>query len=524
MKSIAPSYVTVAVLLAVALLPACNLKVEDLPVNEPPVIGEIVVSPEQVIPADTLRFSISASDAEDDPLNFTWNDQGRGSWVDGIYTDSIVDWVAPNSLVGIDSIVFSVLVFDYDPQHPAVGKRTLYTSERHGMLDVLLRDLDGTPVLADSLAVIGEDTLRAAAPTDSFHFESVPWGIQRLLAFQTETHYGAGPLLTGGYPEALLIRPDTLQTSTLKVAARSSCLVPGVVGPGLGDLLISDLQSGIDWCESESLDELLLIGDDFFMPAQSIPQGSAALVLDERDLHIRPFPGTGPIWLNAAADLCEIGFYLAGRTEACKIEGIGMTGAADAGAWLHESGGFFLSCRFEGNGSKSIQFKGRPGDRLGLASCELLGGEYGIFQEGGQLEAEQCLIAGGAWYGIYLRAEASATLDRLSLVDHDIAALIAENATEVTLERSILSGNRKGCFSAVGTPPELSCNIFWDNGTNLSGVDPGMDFIEADPLFCDEANGDWRVDAASPAQTESCGPLGAYGDCDSEGSPFLEDF
>lgn len=503
-----------------ALAAGCSLQVEDLPVNERPVLGDIVVTPEEVVPLDTLSLYISANDPEGDDLGFSWSAAGLGSWVDDVANDSLVSWVAPSSLVGVDSVIFTVNVFDYDTQNPVQARKALPVEERFGELIVTVRDLDGNLLDVDSLAVLGVDTLIADPPSSVFHFETVPWGIQSALAFQSETHYGAGDLFEG-YPQADTIWPGEISEMDLRMAPRSLCVIPGVVGDGLGDQYMDTVQEGIDWCESEGLDTLYLRQRDYFLTAQNTPQGSAAMVLDERDLYLAPYPGEGPLWLNVSADRNEIGFYLAGRSDDCLIEGIAIVGAADAGALLDASGATFRGCRFAGGAGKGVHSVEGAGQILRLESCEISGGDYGIRLEGGTLEADFCLIEGANWYGIHV-LEGGGSLSNMTLVDHVIAALYTESGLPLTLERSILAGNLRGCFTAWGLPPGLSCTLFWDNEENLHGV-PGNDYIEEDPLFCDSDAGDWRVDAASPALGAACGDMGAFGDCDSEGSPFQED-
>ena len=503
-----------------ALAAGCSLQVEDLPVNERPVLGEIVVTPEEVVPLDTLSLGISASDPEGDDLGFSWNAAGLGSWVDDVANDSLVSWVAPSSLVGVDSVIFTVNVFDYDTQNPVQARKALPVEERFGELIVTVRDLDGNLLEVDSLAVLGVDTLSADPPSSVFHFADVPWGIQSALAFQSETHYGAGDLFEG-YPQPDTIWPGEISEMDLLMAPRSLCVIPGVVGEGLGDQYMDTVQEGIDWCESEGLDTLYLRQRDYFLAAQETPHGSAAMVLDERDIYLSPYPGEGPLWFNVSADRNEMGIYLAGRGADCLIEGVAILGAADAGAFLDGSSATFRACRFADGPGKGVHSIEGAGQTLGLESCEVIGGEYGIYLEGGILEAEFCLVEGADWYGVYV-IEGGGILSNMTLVNHTVVALYTQDAQPLTLERSIIAGSGKGCFTNWGLPPWLSCTLFWDNGENLHGV-PGNDYIEEDPLFCEPEAGDWRVDAASPALGAACGDMGAFGDCDSAGSPFQED-
>jgi hypothetical protein len=71
------------------------------------------------------------------------------------------------------------------------------------------------------------------------------------------------------------------------------------------------------------------------------------------------------------------------------------------------------------------------------------------------------------------------------------------------------------CQSHPQYPPSLpvmGCNLFWDV---VGPTDPGCpssgSVIYADPLFCDPESRDFTVCADSPAISDSCGPLGAFG-------------
>ena len=181
--------------------------------------------------------------------------------------------------------------------------------------------------------------------------------------------------------ETLNVRPDTLIVATLVLAPRTLVLIPGVVGEGLGDQLLSAPQQGIDWAEAEGLDSVLLRQRDYSLDPQAVPGGTAALVLGERDLLLAPFPGEGPLWLSADELGCDYGFYLDGRSENCRIEDLAMIGAADAGVLLASSGGSFSGVRLAECGSKGILFRGEPGDLLRFENGEILGGEYGLWQD-----------------------------------------------------------------------------------------------------------------------------------------------
>ena len=60
--------------------------------------------------------------------------------------------------------------------------------------------------------------------------------------------------------------------------------------------------------------------------------------------------------------------------------------------------------------------------------------------------------------------------------------------------------------------PILGCNLFWDLGQGMGFDCPSMgSVIEANPLFCDAEAGDFSLCEDSPACSDSCGLLGAFG-------------
>jgi hypothetical protein len=72
--------------------------------------------------------------------------------------------------------------------------------------------------------------------------------------------------------------------------------------------------------------------------------------------------------------------------------------------------------------------------------------------------------------------------------------------------------------------PVMGCNLFWDVAEFTGSGCPGAgSVIEADPLFCDPVSEDFSLCADSPAISDSCGLLGAYGEgCPACGSVSTE--
>lgn len=68
---------------------------------------------------------------------------------------------------------------------------------------------------------------------------------------------------------------------------------------------------------------------------------------------------------------------------------------------------------------------------------------------------------------------------------------------------------REKAFLGIAATPLFECNLIHDpSGTALATL-PSVDTLVGDPLFCDEANGDYHLRDLSPAILASCGPIGA---------------
>jgi hypothetical protein len=78
-----------------------------------------------------------------------------------------------------------------------------------------------------------------------------------------------------------------------------------------------------------------------------------------------------------------------------------------------------------------------------------------------------------------------------------------------TIERNVSTFNAG--FGLQGSShDQLICNDWFGNGSGATqGLSPGADDIQLDPLFCDLAAGDVRVNASSPLFSVPCGPIGA---------------
>ncbi len=131
------------------------------------------------------------------------------------------------------------------------------------------------------------------------------------------------------------------------------------------------------------------------------------------------------------------------------------------------------------------------------------------------------LLLGGS---VYLTGNTSATLANLTVAENHCAnggAGLYANATPLTLSNSIIAFNTGGASLSngvhiAGAAATLSCNnVFGNANLNYSGIadQTGTNGnISLDPLFCDVAESDYRIQLGSPcapAQSGACGLIGA---------------
>lgn len=493
---------------------ACSLEMDGLTENRPPLVLDIAMDPPPaaLAPLDSFTLSIEATDPDGDLLRYAWSAGNLGGWVNNIANASSVIWVAPASFTGVDSVKFSVQVRDLDDDNPVTRRLAVPVVERSGALRVRIVDLAGAPAAAP-IGVLGVDTL--ATPASEHFIPALSWGEKVVFSFATASYQGAtaSPAFAG-YPDTLFIHPDVENTITLTVAPTSLLVLPGVHG----GVLRTELQSAIDYCASVGLDSLLLWRPNTTLAHQELAAGgSAALRIDAADLLLAPFPGRGPVVLNAAQGDNDYGIYLAGRSGATRLEGLVVTGAAEAGIVLDRSSARLVDTRIADCGGAGVYLRGAPGDTLGIARCVIARCAEGISLAGGVLDAEALLVADSAWYGLWLRGGAAGRLAGATIVRSAVAGAFFSEAGTLSLERCLFANGTWGLFLQSGAAPLLDCNLVWDHAAgDYGGLAPGASDLAVDPLFCAPEDGDWRVDAASPALTAPCGPIGAFGDCASE--------
>jgi subtilisin family serine protease len=107
------------------------------------------------------------------------------------------------------------------------------------------------------------------------------------------------------------------------------------------------------------------------------------------------------------------------------------------------------------------------------------------------------------------------------------------NGGDLDFQRNVVAFNHDGStapngINLIAATATFSCNLAYGNvNGNYGGTtDPtGTDGnLEADPLFCDMAGGNYTLDVSSPAATTPCGPMGAQpSDCDNVGTGIGDD-
>jgi hypothetical protein len=135
---------------------------------------------------------------------------------------------------------------------------------------------------------------------------------------------------------------------------------------------------------------------------------------------------------------------------------------------------------------------------------------------------EENLFVGNSvstWGGAIFSVDSSPVIRKNTFYDNaapgNAAIWVLGGSPEVS--ENILVGSSCGvyCQSYAPYPPStplIGCNLFWNTGQPVANncSNPGT-IIVANPLFCDADAGDFTVCANSPALSDSCGSLGAFG-------------
>lgn len=194
-------------------------------------------------------------------------------------------------------------------------------------------------------------------------------------------------------------------------------------------------------------------------------------------------------------------------------------------------------CDFLDNvGAGGGAFINQSSDSIFVYDCEFRGNEStqsggAVFTSGSWTRYERCLFddneaapgfVGGA-IGVLLGVvEMQECTVARSVCDSTQAALhVTNNGSKIFLERSIVYGTIGGAAvkcQNFGDVVATCSNLFGNDGGDwdaFCGTENTIDGnFSADPLFCDETTGDFRLASGSPClSAPGCGQVGAFGPC-----------
>jgi hypothetical protein len=84
-----------------------------------------------------------------------------------------------------------------------------------------------------------------------------------------------------------------------------------------------------------------------------------------------------------------------------------------------------------------------------------------------------------------------------------------KSSPEIERNIFVVEGKDQLAVAGVDSSPLYTCNLLHDPPGGALGSLPSADTFVGDPLFCDEANGDFQLRDLSPALRAPCGPIGA---------------
>jgi hypothetical protein len=205
--------------------------------------------------------------------------------------------------------------------------------------------------------------------------------------------------------------------------------------------------------------------------------------------------GTGVTLLNASALTWAVASggpgELSPQDTTARVRGLTISGPV-VGALLDSCSAALEDVELRGCAIGVVIRGGLPRMRRVL----IAGGGSGILVRRGALRAERCTLAGLAG-GIVLEAVADSLALTRCILTHVPGVLLTVQAPQAVLR--------------------MRCNDFFGAGRRFDG--PGVTDSLAmagnfsfEPYFCNEAGGDYRLAAGSPAaDLAGCGPLGALG-------------
>jgi uncharacterized repeat protein (TIGR01451 family) len=143
-------------------------------------------------------------------------------------------------------------------------------------------------------------------------------------------------------------------------------------------------------------------------------------------------------------------------------------------------------------------------DNVAHQSSERVGG--GFFIEASSAFIKNNIIAGNqaADYaaGIYIKipyaAQPQPQIVNNTIVDNGTHGIVVRDNINPIIRNNIIALNGVGLWRYNGIVPVMSNNDVWGNGQNYVNLPPGTNDISADPLFVDQAGGDYHLSEGSP--------------------------
>ena len=119
----------------------------------------------------------------------------------------------------------------------------------------------------------------------------------------------------------------------------------------------------------------------------------------------------------------------------------------------------------------------------------------------------------GAWGGIYAELSTCSVINCTFEANMSASSTVFATSSTITFRKNIMANDLTGAaFYSSGTQSR-GCNVYWNNAASVGSGPLQIDEVEADPMFCDPANGDLTISTNSPAAPTNspCGELiGAF--------------
>lgn len=148
-------------------------------------------------------------------------------------------------------------------------------------------------------------------------------------------------------------------------------------------------------------------------------------------------------------------------------------------------------------------------------TCDLFSGA--VTAHGSSMNVTDCVFAGNVSLttvgAVYYYESTGNVVGNTLYANQGVqwGSILFQNTSGVSAFKNIISDEVSSYGMAfLGASGTHGCNIFWNNaGGSLYGSVLASDDVEADPVFCDAANGDYTISIHSPAApaNSACGQL-----------------